>query len=156
MSNFPPPPPASAPGYGYGAAPTQELATWPVRVGSYLIDAIVMSVPYGILLAVGQGVGGGVGVLLTLLGLASLIGMWVWNIGIKQGSTGQTIGKGVVGTRLVGEETGQPIGTGMALVRSIAHVLDALPCYIGYLWPLWDEKRQTFADKILKTLVVKG
>ncbi|MDQ1539752.1 MAG: hypothetical protein QOH29_478, partial [Actinomycetota bacterium] len=26
--------------------------------------------------------------------------------------------------------------------------------YLGYLWPLWDSKRQTFADKILKTVVV--
>ena len=27
--------------------------------------------------------------------------------------------------------------------------------YLGYLWPLWDDKRQTFADKILSTVVVE-
>ena len=35
------------------------------------------------------------------------------------------------------------------------HVLDSLPCYLGYLWPLWDAKRQTFADKIMSTVVVE-
>jgi hypothetical protein len=25
---------------------------------------------------------------------------------------------------------------------------------VGYLWPLWDEKRQTFADQIMKTTVI--
>jgi hypothetical protein len=42
----------------------------------------------------------------------------------------------------------------MAFVRDLAHILDALPCYIGFLWPIWDSKRQTFADKIMNTVVV--
>jgi hypothetical protein len=42
----------------------------------------------------------------------------------------------------------------MAFVRQICHILDALPCYLGFLWPLWDRKCQTFADKIMHTLVV--
>ncbi len=39
-------------------------------------------------------------------------------------------------------------------LRDLAHVLDSLPFYIGWLWPLWDTKRQTFADKVVKTVVV--
>ncbi len=27
-------------------------------------------------------------------------------------------------------------------------------CYIGYLFPLWDQKRQTLADKIMHSVVV--
>ena len=27
-------------------------------------------------------------------------------------------------------------------------------CYFGWLFPLWDAKRQTFADKIIGTVVV--
>ncbi len=42
----------------------------------------------------------------------------------------------------------------MSFVRAILHILDALPCLIGYLWPLWDSKRQTFADKIMGTVVI--
>lgn len=43
----------------------------------------------------------------------------------------------------------------MAFVRALAHFLDALPCYIGFLFPLWDAKHQTFADKLCSTVVLK-
>jgi len=56
--------------------------------------------------------------------------------------------------KLVGAQTGAPIGVGLSLVRAIAHIIDGIPCYVGYLWPLWDAKRQTFADKLLNTYVV--
>jgi hypothetical protein len=62
----------------------------------------------------------------------------------------------MVGITLLGEETGQPIGAGMAFVRDLAHILDSLPFYLGWLWPLWDGKRQTFADKVVKTVVVSA
>jgi uncharacterized RDD family membrane protein YckC len=32
--------------------------------------------------------------------------------------------------------------------------VDAFICYIGFLWPLWDTKRQTLADKIMQTVVI--
>ena len=50
--------------------------------------------------------------------------------------------------------SGPPIGPGMSVVRWIAHFVDSLICYIGWLFPLWDAKRQTFADKILNTIVI--
>jgi RDD family len=40
------------------------------------------------------------------------------------------------------------------VVRQIAHIVDTLICYIGYLFPLWDSKRQTVADKIMTTVCV--
>jgi Protein of unknown function (DUF2752) len=43
---------------------------------------------------------------------------------------------------------------GMTTARDICHVLDSLACYIGWLFPLWDAKRQTFADKIVSTVVI--
>ena len=56
--------------------------------------------------------------------------------------------------RLVSEETGQPIGMLMAFVRDICHIIDGIICYVGFLFPLWDSKRQTLADKIVKTVVI--
>ena len=50
---------------------------------------------------------------------------------------------------------GSYVGGGTAFLRELAHVIDGLPCYLGYLWPLWDDKRQTFADKICSTVVVR-
>jgi uncharacterized RDD family membrane protein YckC len=42
----------------------------------------------------------------------------------------------------------------MAFVRDIAHIVDSVICFVGYLFPLWDSKRQTLADKIVGTVVV--
>ncbi|MGW2631477.1 hypothetical protein ACWC2K_19360 [Streptomyces chattanoogensis] len=42
--------------------------------------------------------------------------------------------------RLIREETGLPLGLGMALLRRICHGLDSAACSIGYLWPAWDAK----------------
>jgi uncharacterized RDD family membrane protein YckC len=69
-------------------------------------------------------------------------------------TTRQSIGKKVMKFQVVGEKTGEPIGFGMSLVRQIAHVVDSFVCYLGYLFPLWDAKRQTFADKIMSTVCV--
>ena len=52
--------------------------------------------------------------------------------------------------------TGPPIGAGLAFVRYLLNIVNALPCYLGYLWPLWDSHRQTFADKIMSTYVIKA
>ena len=35
-----------------------------------------------------------------------------------------------------------------------AHGVDAIICYVGFLFPLWDAKRQTIADKIMSTVCV--
>ena len=76
----------------------------------------------------------------------------VWNYGYKQGTTGSSIGKGIMKFKVVSEDTGQPIGFGMSIVRQLAHIIDGAICYIGYLFPLWDAKRQTIADKLIKTV----
>jgi uncharacterized RDD family membrane protein YckC len=158
-------------GYGQGAA----FASWIKRVGSYIIDALVMAVamiPYYIGTAMSVGsmetttdpttgltttTGGPSGAALGLMVLGGFLGLavFIWNTCIKQGRTGYSIGKGVLGIKLIKLDTGQPIGAGMSFVRQIAHILDSLPCYIGYLWPLWDAKRQTFADKVTGTVVIE-
>ena len=72
----------------------------------------------------------------------------------RGGTTGYTIGRGVAGCKLVKESTGETIGMGMAFVRDIAHIVDSIICYVGWLFPLWDNKRQTIADKIMSTVVL--
>jgi uncharacterized RDD family membrane protein YckC len=97
--------------------------------------------------------GASVGVALMLAGYALMLGLTIWNRYIRAGRTGQSWGKKVLGIRLVRESDGQPIGAGMAFVRDLAHIVDGF-FYLGYLWPLWDAKRQTFADKICSTVVL--
>jgi uncharacterized RDD family membrane protein YckC len=124
-----------------------NYANWGQRVGAYLIDwapVIVLEIISVIVQSTGFSV------LVYLLSIA----WWVYNRGYLAGTTGQSWGKKVLNLRLIGEATGQPIGFGMALARDICHFVDAIICYIGFLFPLWDAKRQTLADKIVKTLVV--
>ncbi|MFG2940650.1 RDD family protein [Streptomyces sp. NPDC048282] len=139
----------SYPPQGYGATP--PYANWGWRVLSRLIDSLLYGVPY-ILVGVG---GGNKTPALTIIGFLGLIGLFVYQV-ILEGRTGQTLGKKAVGTRTLKETTGQPIGAGMAFVRQLAHILDGLPCYLGYLWPAWDSKRQTFADKVCGTIVIRS
>jgi uncharacterized RDD family membrane protein YckC len=46
------------------------------------------------------------------------------------------------------------MGAGLCFVRQLAHYIDSLVCYLGWLWPLWDDRKQTLADKIMGTVVV--
>jgi uncharacterized RDD family membrane protein YckC len=92
-----------------------------------------------------------------LLALASYVlapAYWIWNLGYRQGKTGSSIGKSVFKFKVVSETSWQPIGFGPSVVRQIAHVVDLSVCYIGHLWPLWDPKRQTLADMIMRTVCV--
>jgi uncharacterized RDD family membrane protein YckC len=89
--------------------------------------------------------------LIVIGGMASLA-FYIWNICIRQGRTGATIGKSVLAVRLVNSDL-QPIGAGWSFLRNLLHVVDSI-CYIGYLWPIWDDRKQTFADKIMNTFVI--
>lgn len=150
-----PAPDYPAPGYP-GAAASGAYAHWGVRVGSFAIDILVPGITYGVVVGIAAAVGV-TSATSVALGVCYLlvIAFVLWNNGYRQGTTGQSIGKQVVGTRLVRARDGQPVGFGAAVGRQFLHVLDGLPLYLGYLWPLWDERRQTFADKVVDTVVVR-
>ncbi|MGW4030117.1 RDD family protein [Streptomyces sp. NPDC004838] len=139
-------------GYGGGMPP---LAHWGLRAGGYIIDLLIVLVPYLILITVGAAIGTDAQMIFLLLGVAYALGVGLWII-YQEGTTGQTPGKKAVGIRLLRERDGQPLGFGMAFVRKLAHILDNLACYIGWLWPIWDSKKQTFADKVCSTVVIKS
>jgi uncharacterized RDD family membrane protein YckC len=166
----------AAPAWG---APLPPLASWGERLGASVIDSLMAGVPlmigYGVSVATifwsaaassssgatgTTGTTGTTGILVVgflALGLGWLadVGIIVWNRVLRQGRTGQSVGKKILGIRLLSEDHLQPIGPGMAFVRDVVHAVDGI-FYVGYLRPLWDVKRQTFADTIIKTLVVKG
>ena len=137
--------PNQPPGYSNQPAAV-PYANWGQRAGGYLIDAV----PVAILAWIGVSISLTVYLLFVLVGLV-YTGYNRWYLG---GTTGQSYGKRALKLRLISEQTGQPIGPLMAFVRDICHILDTLACYVGWLFPLWDAKRQTFADKILNTIVI--
>jgi uncharacterized RDD family membrane protein YckC len=171
-------PPTTAPAPA-PAASSSSYASWGARLGAFLIDSLIVGLVPAILITIGyvqlfshavhglqacqdQGAttcpaavqfGPGTALLIyggALLGFAG--SLW---LAYREGKTGCTPGKKTLGIKLVRESTGQPVGFGLAFGRRLLHVVDGLPCYIGYLWPIWDAKRQTLADKIVSTIVIK-
>jgi uncharacterized RDD family membrane protein YckC len=147
---------ADPPGYYMGRA----LANWPQRVGAYLIDYLIAAIPAFLALILfsgtepGETANAGAVLVSSLLYLLSL-GIWLYNRAIMMGRTGQSWGKQVLNLRLVRMADGQPMGGGMCFLRDLLHILDALLCYLGFLWPIWDARRQClFSDKILNSVVL--
>ena len=169
MSDLPPPPPPPAAAGGYAAAPNSaSYANWGQRVLSYIIDYIPAAILAGIGYALGKPdittvtTDGG-----ASISTASSFGVWyyvflllaflywLWNRVWKMGTSGSSIGMGVIGTKAVKEATGQPLGFGMNLLRQILLGVDFFICYIGVLWPLWDSKRQCLiSDKATGAVVL--
>ncbi|WP_421742329.1 RDD family protein [Cellulomonas sp.] len=73
---------------------------------------------------------------------------------VLQGWTGATPGKRVAGVAVVRVSDGRPAGIAAAGLRVVAHVLDSI-LFIGYLRPLWNARRQTFADSMIGTLAIQ-
>jgi len=146
--------------YGLPPTPPNPYASWILRVGAYLVDALLVAVAYapawiGLIIRAGDSGGDTVATVLIVTGALLSLAVFVWNTCLRAGRTGYSVGKRLFDTKLVSERTGQPIGPGMAFWRYVCHVVDALPLYLGYLWPLWDPKRQTFSDKIVHTVVLR-
>jgi uncharacterized RDD family membrane protein YckC len=174
-----PPPPPGAGGYAppppvnaIGQLPQSAYTSWFTRVLASLIDfipvAVIEGIGFGIMVASSNTTcvrnssydyGGDCAMEVSALGVTavSIAGLLafafaIWNYGYRQGTTGSSIGKSVMNFKVVSERTGLPIGFGQSLVRQLAHLVDTIFCYIGYLFPLWDPKRQTLADKIMATV----
>ncbi len=149
MADFPPPTePVGAPA---SSGPVFTLSPWSKRALARLIDGGIAVGIYLVAIIL-DAILGGTGIV-QFVGILGLLGFEIWQL-VQQGQTGQTIGKNIIGIKLVKEADAQVLGPGLSVGRAFLHVVDWLPCYIGYLFPLWDPKRQTFADKILQTVVI--
>lgn len=125
-----------------GGAP---LASWGTRAAGFIIDILPLII-LNILTFWSD--------FLSFLAWAASIAYTVY-LGYLDGTTGQTPGKAVMGTRLVNEQ-GEIIQAGPGIGRKFAHVLDSLICLLGWFLPIVDARRQTIADKLLVTYVVTG
>lgn len=155
-------PPVGHPGAMGGMAVQAPLATWGKRAQGWLLDYLAPGVvisfianlmPGNSSAANAGGFGGSVALgTAGSLVLFALNLVWFGILAYTSAGTGQTWGRKWAKTQLLGEN-GTPIGFGSSFVRYLAHIVDTIICYIGWLFPLWDQQRQTLADKIMKTRV---
>lgn len=133
------------------------LAEWGDRVVATLIDALFLLV-VGAIVSLAAGV---ISVISDTLGaliwaLSSTAASFYWlYLGYLEGIRGQSPAKAIRGLKVVRASDGQLLGGGMGVVRKIAHFVDSIICFIGYLFPLWDPMKQTIADKLVETVVIK-
>jgi uncharacterized RDD family membrane protein YckC len=138
------------------------------RLGALVIDGLiavavglVLVVPGVVMLALGieddeLEAGGVVGLLMMLAGGAAMFAAALW-LAWREGSTGQSPGKGVMGIKLWRTDGAGPIGGGKGIGRRLfASFISGQVVYLGYLWMLWDKPRhQTWHDKVVDSVVVR-
>lgn len=174
----PPPPAYGTPPPSYGAAPTgptAAYASWWSRVGAILLDGLIgmavaivpLIIGFVILGATAESTtdefgyttsvdaGNPLGYVFIFLGYALIFAFQIWNTGVRQGKTGQSLGKGILGIQVVRADSGEFLGTGGGILRWLmASILGGL-CFLDYLWPLWDDKKQTWHDKVVGSVVIR-
>jgi uncharacterized RDD family membrane protein YckC len=146
------------PAYGAPAAAVPgPLASWGERAIGFLIDGAMIFVGWIALFIVTLILGAVSDVLAALVGLLGyiILSLAFLYFGYLVGQNGASPGMRITGLKCVSEETGQVLGGGMGIVRSIAHILDSIVCYLGWFLPLMDDKNQTISDKVIKTVVLK-
>ena len=174
MSNLPPPPPPFDPppppppgyvNYGDHLRPGAQaaLAGFWIRFLAVVVDGLILSIPT--LILTGMLTGGATysagasyqpGKTFGANLVSTIIGVLYYAM-LEGGATGQTLGKRVCGIRVVDAATGQPgIGVGRGVGRYFARWLSSIPLGLGYFWMLWDDRKQTWHDKLVSTLVVKA
>ena len=132
---------------------TAPLASWGRRLGAISLDYLP---------------GLAVFATLTLVGITAPLRGWLWwTIWVAAGLVvfavlanrvvlptvlGFSLGRAVAGIRVLQADGDRP-GVVRLFVRELAHLLDTAAVFVGWLWPLWDRRRRTFADLLARTEV---
>lgn len=80
--------------------------------------------------------------------------LMVLNYGVLQGLHGATVGKWVMGLRVVGRR-GQPISIAQSFLRCGAYLISYLPMLMGFLAFFWSRRRQMWHDALCGTYVIQ-
>lgn len=141
------------------AAPAVEesvpnaLAGWHIRAAAFAVDvlpgvAVVATAALVWLAAPPQSLWWWMSI--SVLVGAALVTMV--NRAILPAILGWSLGRALLGLVVVRPD-GAAVGVGQLMLRELAHLLDTLSVCIGWLWPLWDSRKRTFADLLLRTEV---
>ena len=115
------------------------------RLGAAVIDGILLGI-VDTILRIFLGVAG------QLIALVITIGYFTY----FHGTTGQTPGNAALGIRVVDvrDQIGRPIGYNRAFLRWLVSIVSGLVVLLGFLWMLWDDRKQTWHDKASGSLPV--
>jgi uncharacterized RDD family membrane protein YckC len=157
------------------SVPLPYAGFW-VRFAAYLIDGLILGIPFGIVAIVLIFMFGGFGMMLhrqpvepgAAMALAApmflifllamfffLILQWLYFAGMESSERQATFGKSVMALRVANVE-GMPISFGHATGRFFAKIVSGMiPFAIGYIMAAFTEKKQALHDFIAGTLVLR-
>lgn len=166
--------PPQQPYYAGQPGPTVPYASWGARLGAYLLDGLigvaVAIIPFiigGIIIGTTSTTstdangyttmtgGNPLAFVFLAIGYIFIIAFTIWNYVFRQGRKGQSLGKKIVGIQVVRVENGQFLGAGTAFLRLIMSSILGGICFLNYLWPLWDDKKQAWHDKVVGSVVIR-
>ncbi|MCC2961901.1 RDD family protein [Massilia sp. IC2-278] len=127
------------------------------RFGASFLDGVLIYLVLIIFLLVVYGTGGigdpeaypGIASMLVLYALPPALIMTFW---IKKSATP---GKMAIAAIIVDARTGGKPTTKQFLIRYLGYGLSTLPCFLGYLWVVFDARKQSWHDKLADTVVVR-
>jgi uncharacterized RDD family membrane protein YckC len=125
--------------------PSGPRASFGRRLGAFLLDSLIIGIPIGILAAI---------VRTDVFWILYLAVIFLYFAYFEGSPSGQTIGKRILGIRVIDFGQGGSLGFGRAALRTVGRFVSQLLCYLGYLWMLWDREKQTWHDKIATSVVV--
>jgi Mce-associated membrane protein len=133
-------------------SPREALAPWHSRVGAFAVDAaaglaVILTMAVVLRTVPAQSVWWWLSI--SVLGIVTLLVLA--NRLLLPAITGWSLGRALAGVAVT-RPTGDAPGPWTLLLRDIAHLLDTASV-VGWLWPLWDSRRRTFADMLLRTEV---
>lgn len=129
------------------------VADWSARAGAFTVDVL-----FGLSVLIAAG----------LVALSARPQGWLWwlcvamaavallaiagNRYVLPATRGWSLGRSLFGIAVVGRD-GAMVGPAVLVLRDVVHVLDTIPLFFGWLWPLVDARGRTFADLLARTEV---
>ena len=135
----------------------------PLRFVAVLLDALIVFVPLGIFVALMRGDGynqhvngySSAGINFSGQTILLLVALGVAYYTVCEAAAGATLGKRMVGIRVVGED-GENLTLGAALVRNLIRIVDSLFFYFGgFMFALTSKRGQRLGDRAAHTIVVR-
>lgn len=159
-------------------APRQYGGFW-VRFVAYLVDGLIIGIPYGIVVAILIAMFGGIAAIqrptvppadpaavmammapllsaVILAGFFSIVLGWLYFAGMESSERQATFGKSLMSLRVTNGE-GRRLSFGHATGRYFAKIISGMiPFAIGYIMAGFTAKKQALHDFIAGTLVLKS
>jgi uncharacterized RDD family membrane protein YckC len=129
-----------------------EYAGFWRRFAAWLIDNILLSIVFWLVVLILAGIGGDGGAAIGYL--IGVVGIFLYFAYMESSERQATVGKIALGIEVT-DLNGQRVSFGKALGRNLAKIVSALIIYIGYIMAAFTEKKQALHDIMASTLVVK-